>query len=125
MLSDLRLYFGSGGSTLTHMRRCAIRTADGNFVEADFTTPATGTSSVTHILTTPTWTDGGTRRMAFATPTDVPDLRALYFAGADFNSIGGFDKQNYTVTIAGTEYNLWTNDGVLPSASGAAVQIEP
>lgn len=124
-LSRLKSYLGGGGSGLTHLRRCAIKSGAGNFVAGDFTTSATGVSTVTNILTTPKWTDGANRRMAFATPTDVPDLSALYFAGSQFaNSIGAFEKQSYNLTIEGKAFHLWVSE-VLPSLSGVSVQMEP
>ena len=123
-LADLRTLI-SGPSPATHTRRCAIRSAAGNFIGTDFTSATTSTSSTTHTLTTPTW-DSGTRQMAFAIPNTEPDITALYFAGdTNFNAINGFPKASYTLTIGGVVHKLWVNSAVRNTSSGVSVQIEP
>lgn len=125
-ITQLKALVGGGSSPLNHIRRCAIRGLNGNFVASDFQTPATGVESVTHILTTPTWSDGLNRQMAFAVPTSAGDITAIYFSGDRvFNAINGFEKASYTLDFAGDTWALWVNTNVRPISSGISVEIEP
>ena len=124
-LQDLRGLIGGGGSVATHNRRCAIRAADGSaFVAGDFLTSSSGSRSITHIVTVPTWTSGK-RQLAFAVPTSTPDLTGLRPNGSVFNAIGGFTKQTATLAIDGDTYKLWINPSVFQVTSGTAWEIEP
>ena len=107
-LQDLKgIVGGGGGSGATHNRRCAIRAADGSaFVAGDFLTSSSGSRSITHIVTVPTWTSGK-RQLAFAVPTSTPDLTGLRPNGSIFNALGGFEKQTDTLAIDGDTYKLW------------------
>ena len=129
-VSAMKTIFGSssggGHSTLTHIRRCAIRTAAGNFVASDFTTAATGTQTQSHTITTPAWADGANRQMAFAVPTSVADITGLFFGGSRlFNALGSFPKAGYTLAIGGDTYKLWVNTNVFPLSSNQQVLIDP
>ena len=124
-LQDLKGLIGGGGSVATHNRRCAIRAADGSaFVAGDFLTSSSGSRSITHIVTVPTWTSGK-RQLAFAVPTSTPDLTGLRPNGSVFNAIGGFEKQDDTLAIDGDTYKLWINPSVFQITSGTAWEIEP
>lgn len=131
----------SGGhSVLTYLRRCAIRNERGDFTAADFTDPATGSTSRTYLIHVPTWDSpdppdpkvplGTIRQLAFAIPTSVGDLTALYFAGSRlFNALAGFEKQDYVLEIGPVgeevEYTLWVNPVVYYINSGIAVELLP
>ena len=125
-LQDLKgIVGGGGGSGATHNRRCAIRAADGSaFVAGDFLTSSSGSRSITHIVTVPTWTSGK-RQLAFAVPTSTPDLTGLRPNGSIFNALGGFEKQTDTLAIDGDTYKLWVNPSVFQVTSGTAWEIEP
>ena len=85
-----------------------MRTSAGNFTAADFTDASTGTSTTTHTITVATWTSGN-RYLAFAIPTAETDLTTIRptTAPESLNQIAAFPKASYTLTIAGTEYELW------------------
>ena len=74
-------------------------------------------------LTLPTWS--GTRYIVIAQPEDSDDLTSISLAGLG-NSFSDFEKQDYTRTIDGLDYEIWVGLDVQGDViSGEVIEVRP
>ena len=123
-IRDLKALIGT--SQLTHIRRSAIRATDSQpFTVGNFTNVATATFGSSHLLQVPAWDDGD-RQLAFAVPSDTPDLTGIYPNGVRlFNAIESFPKASYVLEIDRISYKVFVNENVFIASSGQTFELEP
>ena len=102
---QLKAFFGGGTPVVPHIKYAAVRPDDANFVAADFTDETRGSSTNTNIIVMPTFTTNV--YVAYAIPSDQPDLTVWKQVGSPFNQIDGLFKQDDQITIAGDPHNIY------------------